>query len=936
MTDFWENLPLHGLATEADVELRLVVPLLHALGYEDSDIAPKHPVVFQEGRVGRRPEPDYVCFNGPTRDKSASLLVVEAKKPGEALQSGKAQGESYARNQLSPILIMTNGKMLEIWQLQTTQESALVLRSSTSDLRKNRGKIERYANKTALLAYCKTLQFKSIVEASADYNIYIDAELKRTTNRRVSIERTLQRPGSNNPDDCVKTGRLIDSFPNGACIIAASGYGKTTLANSLFRQAIQALRLCERIQLAFEISLPDFAQSQISFLEFLHRRLSPHCPGVTISALEQILIDEGACLVCDSFDRVAPGNRALMQSHLGNLVRDYPKTQIFIFSRRTLRPNVDLPILELRQLGWEEMLSIEKSVFTSSDVQHSVVRSMPKILFDLCKTPLLLEQALVFFKSTRTLPTQLSDLFQSWLENILKVEPSEFVTAIEREKGLAVIATSTVNSPIAGEEALNRFKQIGLRPEILNDLIACDALSSIGSIVEVQHEAMADYLRAKTVASLKEDAALDALANLPVVDGALFPSLLMATLTTNRLQSAWWRRLAGTNIQAYGDALRYRYDTSAEMKKLDANRLSYEYLHDLLDGIEVPLLGSFAELRGTVARYLLRNCQANFAVQGLVHSDQNHLTYMLQPRVRPETPRITIGFPDSPGERNFLNLELLGLRLDSGRQLGTRLLCETILKIVKQQDVNGGAIWAAERLLGRVRYLVERCGFPIALNASLDSVETLLSPDRGKTVLSNDYRNESLFSINSMLDDIQTMRRASMDKLDPWWLRLGWNKSKDVQKDEVISAVMDEHFRRVQLAFAEVVETSFPRFSKAMNFYTALPVCWDISYVHPVPPRCRGSFAYRVLPVASWDEAGATTTFSDQPLVRSLDFDLVRRRLLELGRSASNFPARSGSTIMFDVDGHQWTGHFDGATSVVHEVCDTLKKSLEEVFEAVP
>jgi hypothetical protein len=59
------------------VELRLVIPLLNALGYEQADVVTKYPVGFREGRVGRRPEPDFVCF-GPLRNRDTSLLVVEA------------------------------------------------------------------------------------------------------------------------------------------------------------------------------------------------------------------------------------------------------------------------------------------------------------------------------------------------------------------------------------------------------------------------------------------------------------------------------------------------------------------------------------------------------------------------------------------------------------------------------------------------------------------------------------------------------------------------------------------------------------------------------------------------------------------------------------------------------------------------------------------
>ena len=58
--DFWNALPESDmLDSEANVELRLVVPLLEALGYDRNvDIDSKYPVDFQQGRKpmpGRKP-----------------------------------------------------------------------------------------------------------------------------------------------------------------------------------------------------------------------------------------------------------------------------------------------------------------------------------------------------------------------------------------------------------------------------------------------------------------------------------------------------------------------------------------------------------------------------------------------------------------------------------------------------------------------------------------------------------------------------------------------------------------------------------------------------------------------------------------------------------------------------------------------------------------
>lgn len=73
MTDFWNDIQNASFSNEASVETRLVIPLLRALGYDDNDIRPKYPVVFQEGRKGRKHEADVVVFYGPIQDRNTSL-----------------------------------------------------------------------------------------------------------------------------------------------------------------------------------------------------------------------------------------------------------------------------------------------------------------------------------------------------------------------------------------------------------------------------------------------------------------------------------------------------------------------------------------------------------------------------------------------------------------------------------------------------------------------------------------------------------------------------------------------------------------------------------------------------------------------------------------------------------------------------------------------
>ena len=224
--------------------------------------------------------------------------------------------------------------------------------------------------------------------------------------------------------------------------------------------------------------------------------------------------------------------------------------------------------------------------------------------------------------------------------SLLKVDPNDAVSAIERELGLAVIAHATLDAPLGGATALALFSESGIRAEVLNDLVNCDAIRVTGSVVEVQHEAMADYLRAKEVAAAQEDTSLVRLATLPLREDSFFPVLLMALLRTNRLQAAWWRRVSATSPRVYGEALQYRYDVSAEMKLLEPEKLSDDYLTDLLDGIETPLDGIFSELRRAVAEHLMADPDGTFAIMGTLNGDCSGIAYMLHPRGPNDAPRV--------------------------------------------------------------------------------------------------------------------------------------------------------------------------------------------------------------------------------------------------------------------------------------------------------
>src|SRR5437588_7814670 len=79
MSDFWDSIPaVDRLRGEGNVEHRLVLPLLHALGYEDHEIESKYPVVFQQGRRGASRKA--ISFASTARSTTATIRFSSSRR----------------------------------------------------------------------------------------------------------------------------------------------------------------------------------------------------------------------------------------------------------------------------------------------------------------------------------------------------------------------------------------------------------------------------------------------------------------------------------------------------------------------------------------------------------------------------------------------------------------------------------------------------------------------------------------------------------------------------------------------------------------------------------------------------------------------------------------------------------------------------------------
>lgn len=95
-----------SLMSERDVEVKVVTPLFsNILGYSDDEMHWAVPVKMNLGRETRTKEADLVIQRG-----GETLVVVEAKKPTEAISGATGQTDSYAFALEAPFSFITNGK----------------------------------------------------------------------------------------------------------------------------------------------------------------------------------------------------------------------------------------------------------------------------------------------------------------------------------------------------------------------------------------------------------------------------------------------------------------------------------------------------------------------------------------------------------------------------------------------------------------------------------------------------------------------------------------------------------------------------------------------------------------------------------------------------------------------------------------------------------
>ncbi|MFC7064280.1 type I restriction enzyme HsdR N-terminal domain-containing protein [Brucella rhizosphaerae] len=939
--DLWSNLADHGAPNEAMVETWFVLPLLEALGHNPLHVASKVPVQFQEGRKqrpGRKPEADFVVYAEKPFCRETSLIVVETKHPNEPLDGGKDQGESYANALRAPVLMLTNGKQLEVWQLQQAIESECVFSCDVAELRQHRAILENILSLRALRSSCSLLAHKRFDVLSSDLGDYERAAHQRVEHgAQQSIERQLL---DHVTKQRLSSRELLGLVGKGAIVTTASGYGKTVLARKLLYEAIEQRWADPTKALPVDVFVPDLVQSGKSLEDFLTNRIQAYKPGFSNAALQDIARRDGLIVIADSFERVDRLGRSWLEAQLRTFLADYPKALVYVTSRSQVAPRqLELPVLALQHYSHGELSDLAALRSQTLDSVNQMFAGAPNHVYRLGEIPLIADLMLNYYSTARSHPTDLSILFEGWLEQILAA--SDPVDRSFDRQLLEDIAVVTVNGPInvvkAGELATNHIDPQGT----LRRLAEQDAISLQGTTVELKHEALADHLRANRfwINPSVNPAQLDALLFDP---SSLFGLLIVSNAPTVETRGAAWEAVARQNIQIAIRSLRFTgFDKvfSTVATEADARRLASDLQSTLETLINVHFKVVAPALRAELAGQMVERL-------GVITSvDEAFIHYQFFDANTVEEPISIVGIQElQRAPRMYCHaLSKMGLGPGAGRVLAVKRMEEALKELIRERNLIGGRVWTEERTFGRLRHLARQYEAPID-PTQFDKALMFLQPHAGSLVDGNGPNKGQTFLVDELIADLRGLCEQGVNRLERWWHELDELNLGDVNDQQRFSRTLDAYYCRCEIAYDEVVTHSLPDIGPYLRTFRLMPLRMEIVAERQNREGCEGiSLSRRQWPVRSFEEAGADVTFSDErPDHYSQEavkwyVDRTDQLLHQFERHFDDRVISWGGHCVPDLKGYDTAfGKLPDESAIVSGAMEWLMKDLRDLFSEVP
>ncbi len=256
---------------------------------------------------------------------------------------------------------------------------------------------------------------------------------------------------------------------------------------------------------------------------------------------------------------------------------------------------------------------------------------------------------------------------------------------------------------------------------------------------------------------------------------------------------------------------------------------------------------------------------------------------------------------------------------------------------------DAGVVWAEERTLSRLRHLVREYDLPYVPGMSLEQARNLLIPQAGRSVVPGALRSGPTFAIDDLAAKIEFLVAQGRTYLEPWWAGADTLDLTAPEGRARLSELLDVHHRRTQLAYREVVETSFQLLAGKLPLFQVMPVRYEIEVEFHDRGYASAKLHWRWEPVATFDDVGATITFPSElsDMWSRAASDAYRQRIDEaLARYGRPAPDRRYTCGQKDVlhfvnDFPMHGGQVD-ETSVMRATAARIEEDLEHLFSELP
>lgn len=862
---------------EADVETQLVLPLFNRLGYPLEDVRAKYPVTFHEGRRGRKAEADFVVFASAPHDRNSSLLVCEAKAPTESLDDARGQAESYATWLRAPFYLLTNGLQIQLWQLQATYESHLVLEMDVTELTVRFGDVALLCSRAAMLQHCEKLKIKNLVLGDVDCTQYLREVLKAIGDSHRLEQRTFEWDG---PGETIrKTLSIRDiwcQYPRGAVVAAARGLGKTTLAQSIAVYASSSNVDQDRLAVPIYVDARDWSSSREALDDYIARRLSGTVsPLSSLEAARAWFKRTSVSLCIDHIEGCSDVERRRICGDAGTFALTYGSCRLWMFCTdpRSVTTSV-LPRIQLLPLDDEQAVELVSGYRRVEEWEaRAWLEGLPPLIRKYSSSPLLLRKICETFDATGQLPRDMVAVLDQWIEELLARDGAGEFTRLSRLRVAGVAARLD-----GGNDALSEYARQNARDEsTVDDLFRCGLLRRQAHSWNFAHDALRDLLVARALAKV-EPSVFERECRTEINRcGLSVAALLIAMLPAGDRRSGVFECALSSGVRSYMALLHDDAETDTKFDDV------HGALGQVLDGFV-----AFADLLRPPTRAMVLGpaLAEGTAIAGDLDAKRHQLKYRYEPGPAARAVRKTLAWSSEDYGSHWVNLSAGPAAL---RVLGHSDMFDRTIALIRAGRALGGPVWQRERIR-RTREIVREPNRGGRASTAGSLRNALLEIGKHSSFV---RLNMHAVEVDLLLSDVDALVAANgptflLDELDLpcpdlshaslgfWWARYS--------SDRLVEYAQDRE-TRVQTAYRELVEEAFAERATIFSEYARMPI--QIRQVVGAPRGSAGPPLVQTWrPVESWSESFVTTTFESEPDAPDFEteFAELKQALERVGR----------------------------------------------------